>query len=213
MVSYSNQNQLWDAGEGVSEQILKYGYDKNFIDDILITHFHPDHISGIFMLLQMLYLQGRTKKLRIFIPEDINFFQSMLENLYLFPKKFNFTLEIYNLKNVKRYLPEIELIPNDHLKKYKKMPSQIAHSYKNHSIFLSAEKKILYTSDIPNFSSLQYVAAEADIIVLDALHPRYSEIVYFIENTKARVILNHGVPEEFKNAKYETADENKIINI
>ncbi|HCX72326.1 MAG TPA: hypothetical protein DHM37_01275 [Candidatus Cloacimonas sp.] len=77
MVSYSNQNQLWDAGEGVSEQILKYGYDKNFIDDILITHFHPDHISGIFMLLQMLYLQGRTKKLRIFIPEDINFFQSM----------------------------------------------------------------------------------------------------------------------------------------
>jgi len=211
MVSFAEKNLLFDAGEGVSGQLLKYGYDKDFLDDIIITHFHPDHISGIFMLLQMLYLQERTKKLRLFIPEDTEYFITMLEAFYLFPVKFNFELQILPLYKTNEYHPEIEIIPNSHLEKYKDLPSEISHSFKNHSILVTADKKILYTSDIPDFSSLLEIAKEADLIILDALHPLKSEIKTFIENIKARVILNHGIPKEFKNAKYETADETKTI--
>lgn len=213
MFSYNNKNLLIDAGEGVSQQLLKYGYDKDFLDDIIITHFHPDHISGVFMLLQMLYLQERTKDLRLFIPEDIGYFSKMLEAFYLFPVKFKFKLQILTLNKTNEIHSEIKIIPNSHLEKYKELSTAIPHSYKNHSILINAEKKILYTSDIPDFSSFSEKDLKVDLIILDALHPPSSKIKDFIETTKARVILNHGLTEEFKNAKYETADETKTIFI
>lgn len=42
------------------------GIDFNELTDIIITHFHPDHVSGMPLLLMDMWLMGRTKPLNIY---------------------------------------------------------------------------------------------------------------------------------------------------
>jgi len=42
------------------------GVDFNDLTDIVITHFHPDHVSGIPLLLMDMWLMGRTKPINIY---------------------------------------------------------------------------------------------------------------------------------------------------
>jgi ribonuclease Z len=42
------------------------GVDFNDLTDIVITHFHPDHVSGVPLLLMDMWLMGRTKPLNIY---------------------------------------------------------------------------------------------------------------------------------------------------
>ncbi|MBC8384908.1 MAG: MBL fold metallo-hydrolase, partial [Candidatus Cloacimonetes bacterium] len=55
-VHSNDSNILFDCGEGTAKQLLRYKLDHNHLDAIVISHFHPDHISGLYMVLQMLYL-------------------------------------------------------------------------------------------------------------------------------------------------------------
>ena len=42
------------------------GVDFNDLTDIVITHFHPDHVSGVPLLLMDMWLMGRTKPINIY---------------------------------------------------------------------------------------------------------------------------------------------------
>jgi ribonuclease Z len=48
----------------VSDPIVRLeqaGVDFNELTDIVITHFHPDHVSGVPLLLMDIWLKGPTK--------------------------------------------------------------------------------------------------------------------------------------------------------
>lgn len=42
------------------------GVDFNALTDIIITHFHPDHVAGVPLLLMDMWLMGRTKSVNIY---------------------------------------------------------------------------------------------------------------------------------------------------
>jgi ribonuclease Z len=53
----------------VSNPILrleKAGLDFNNLTDLVLTHFHPDHVSGVPLLLMDMWLMGRRKPLNIY---------------------------------------------------------------------------------------------------------------------------------------------------
>ncbi len=53
----------------VSNPIIRLeqaGVNLDDLTDIVITHFHPDHVSGIPLLLMDMWLLGRTKPLNIY---------------------------------------------------------------------------------------------------------------------------------------------------
>lgn len=53
----------------VSNPILrleKAGLDFNNLTDLVLTHFHPDHVSGVPLLLMDMWLMGRHKPLNIY---------------------------------------------------------------------------------------------------------------------------------------------------
>ncbi len=55
--------------DSVSNPILRLeqaGVDFNDLTDIVATHFHPDHVSGIPLLLMDMWLMGRQKPLNIY---------------------------------------------------------------------------------------------------------------------------------------------------
>ncbi len=53
----------------VSNPILrleKAGLDFNELTDLILTHFHPDHVSGVPLLLMDMWLMGRRKPLNVY---------------------------------------------------------------------------------------------------------------------------------------------------
>jgi ribonuclease Z len=54
------------------------GIDFNDLTDIIITHFHPDHVSGVPLLLMDMWLMGRTKPINIY---GLHFTMDRLEDL------------------------------------------------------------------------------------------------------------------------------------
>jgi ribonuclease Z len=54
------------------------GVDFNSVTDIVITHFHPDHVSGVPLLLMDMWLMGRTKPVNIY---GLHYTMDRLEDL------------------------------------------------------------------------------------------------------------------------------------
>lgn len=57
---------LVDCGGNPVVRLDKAGIDPLSITDVILTHFHPDHVSGLPLLLLDLWLMGRTLPIQIF---------------------------------------------------------------------------------------------------------------------------------------------------
>ncbi len=47
-------------------RIKKVGLDFNRLSDLIVTHFHPDHVSGVPQMLMNMWLMGRSQPLNIY---------------------------------------------------------------------------------------------------------------------------------------------------
>jgi ribonuclease Z len=57
---------LVDCGSNPLGKIHNLGIDDDAVQDIILTHFHPDHVSGVPNMLMHMWLLGRTKPLRFY---------------------------------------------------------------------------------------------------------------------------------------------------
>ncbi len=84
---------LVDCGEPVDRNLIAGGYGPEVLDGIALSHLHADHVGGLFMLLQGLWLQGRRRALPVFLPGDaIRPLREMLKAMFLFDELFKFRL-------------------------------------------------------------------------------------------------------------------------
>ena len=67
-VDIHEQYYLVDAGEGVQQQLVRYGVNPLKIRAVFISHLHGDHVFGLFPLISTLALYGRKTPLRVFAP-------------------------------------------------------------------------------------------------------------------------------------------------
>jgi ribonuclease Z len=74
-LEHDNSHMMIQTGEGVvlidcgtapMLRLERLGIPTGDITDIILTHFHPDHISGLPLLLMSMWLEGRRKALRIY---------------------------------------------------------------------------------------------------------------------------------------------------
>lgn len=70
-IECENRHLLIDCGEGTQMQLRKLGLKFQAIDHIFISHLHGDHYFGLFGLLSTFHLLGRTKKLKLFAPAEL----------------------------------------------------------------------------------------------------------------------------------------------
>lgn len=68
VVNLHEQYFLVDAGEGVQQQLFRYGINPLKIRAVFISHLHGDHIFGLFPLISTLNLYGRKTPLTIYAP-------------------------------------------------------------------------------------------------------------------------------------------------
>ncbi len=115
---------LIDCGESVCRTLTVRKFDWNRIDAILISHTHSDHFAGLFMLIQGLWLGGRSRDLTIHLPGHvIKPLKELLKHVYLFDELFGFKLQFAPLRNgVPTKVGKLRIQPmlNSHLDGLKK---------------------------------------------------------------------------------------------
>ncbi|MBL8133468.1 MAG: MBL fold metallo-hydrolase [Anaerolineae bacterium] len=57
---------LVDCGSNPLGKLHKLGIDDHCMTDMILTHFHPDHVSGVPNMLMHMWLLGRSAPLRIY---------------------------------------------------------------------------------------------------------------------------------------------------
>ncbi len=77
VVNINEQYYLVDGGEGVQQQMFRYGINPLKLKAIFVSHLHADHVYGIFPLLSTMSLYGRKTSIKIFAPAP---FGQMLES-------------------------------------------------------------------------------------------------------------------------------------
>lgn len=70
-LNFNERRILIDCGEGTQLQLRKYKVKFQRLQYILISHLHGDHYLGLVGLLASMNLLGRTQKLIIFAPPDL----------------------------------------------------------------------------------------------------------------------------------------------
>lgn len=216
-IETEGQRFLFDCGEGTSQQLIKYDIADNEIDAIIISHYHPDHVAGLFMVLQMFYLRNRTEDLSVFLPENKQFFLKIMDFLYSFPKRFTYKIRWEETENVQAFFPVLTSYPSTHLLSYQEFikKEELINKMKAFSLLITEKsKKLFISSDIQSLLSIPFHEINADLYVLDGIHPEADEIITFWQANKYHLILSHGLSDilnkEKNNREFELADETKI---
>ncbi len=149
----------------VSNPVLRLeqaGLDFNDLTDIIITHFHPDHVSGLPLLLMDMWLMGRRKPINIYglhytldRVEDLMGFYSWAEWPDFFPVAF------YRL-------PHSENAPILDCPDFKIISSPVRHMIPTIGLrfdFYSSKKRLAYSCDTEPCEQVVHLADGADVLI------------------------------------------------
>ena len=212
LLEHEEHLMLLDCGEPIARTFAERDMDVNELDAVVISHFHPDHSSGIYMLLQLFHIRKRSRKLKLFLPENVELFTATLPLYYLFRENFPFTLEILDINELNQHYNWLSIIPNDHLNKYKNIieAADYTNEMKSYSILCQGLLSVLYTSDLASMKPVMPAIEKAEIVIIDALHPSHKHLWKLIESGK-RMILTHGLNAELAKKLILDKPENAVI--
>ena len=141
------------------------GVDFNDLTDIVITHFHPDHVAGVPLLLMDMWLMGRTKPVNIY---GLHYTMDRLEDLMGFygwqewPKFF--PVGFYRL-------PEAEMALVLECGDFKVHSSPVHHMIPTIGLrveCVATQKILVYSCDTEPCEQTVRLAAGADILIHEA---------------------------------------------
>jgi len=160
---------LIDAGDGVLKQVLSLKLDLHRLDGVLITHTHPDHVSGLFFLLQAIKLAGRSRPLEIHMPAPaLAVWPEMLRWFQLNPASWPFTIKteaLYSGIVVKRSDLQFTALANTHLPKDGSSPQSFSLRMDENS-----GGRLLYSSDVADLGHLHGAANGVTLFLSEAAH-------------------------------------------
>lgn len=156
---------LVDCGSNPLGKIQYQGIDDNALQDVILTHFHPDHVSGVPNMLMQLWLLGRQAPLRFYgLHHCINRLEDMMVGFSwqewpnFFPVTFHRVSERWNAPVLENEDFRITAWPVHHF-----IPT----------IGLRIENKITgkvlaYTCDTQPTDSLYELGKNADLLIHEA---------------------------------------------
>jgi ribonuclease Z len=152
----------------VSNPILrlqKAGVDFNNLTDLILTHFHPDHVSGVPLLLMNMWLMGRRIPLNIYglhhtldCIEDLMGFYAWSEWPDFFPVAF------YRL-------PMQEMTPVLESKEFRIFASPVQHMVPAVGLrleFIRSKKSLAYSCDTEPCAQVIRLAEGVDVLIHEA---------------------------------------------
>jgi len=131
MVELDQKLLFMDMGEGSQRALLRLSTKLIIPDYIFISHYHLDHFYGLYPFLKTLEMVGVKKKIKIFLPEDVQRERYLRDLLIL-----NLNLEI-----ITGNLPYVEDRISFNFFETK-------HTYDSRGIFVKISERRNYTREI-----------------------------------------------------------------
>lgn len=202
-----NSHMLFESGgrfvliDSPSNPILKLeriGVHYEKISDLIVTHFHPDHVSGIPLFLMDMWLRGRKSPLRIYgLAHAIDRLEDLMEAFLwenwpgFFPVTFN-------------RLPSTELhlaIEDDSFKIY---TSEVHHMIPTIGMRfeLNAGKVLAYSCDTSPCDEVVRLGRDADLLI----HEASGEFLGHSSSAQAAEIANRAKVKELCLIHYPTGE-------
>lgn len=157
-----NRLVLIDCVNNPIVRLRKAGLDVEKVTDLILTHFHPDHVSGVPLLLMDLWLLGREQELRIYgLDFTLDRFEKMME-LYgwdTWPRFFPVKLH---------RLPEENMASVQETEEWKIFSSPVKHIIPNIGLrieFPGSGKVFAYSGDTEPTPQVVQLAQNANILV------------------------------------------------
>jgi ribonuclease Z len=141
------------------------GVELDRLTDLILTHFHPDHVSGVPLLLMDMWLLGRERPLNIYgLGDTLDRIQKMLDlyNWSAWPDFFPVSFS---------YLPEEALTPVLQSHEYRIIASPVRHLIPTIGLrieFPQTDQVLAYSCDTEPCQSVVELAAGADLLIHEA---------------------------------------------
>jgi ribonuclease Z len=146
-------------------RLKKLGVPLEQISDLVLTHFHPDHVSGVPLFLMDLWLLGRKSPLQV---HGLDHTLVRIEQV----------LELYNWSHWPGFyplhfnrLPEQELVPVVERGEFRLFASPVNHMVPNIGLrveFPNSNKAMAYSSDTEPCQQVVRLAQGVDVLIHEA---------------------------------------------
>jgi ribonuclease Z len=156
---------LIDCASNPILRLKQAGIDFNELTDIILTHFHPDHVSGVPLLLMDMWLMGRSRPLNIY---GLHYTLDRMEDLMGF----------YGWADWPHFFPVAfyRLPAGDMVSVLKNNEFEIHASQVNHMIpciglrleFKKSGKVLAYSCDTEPCAQMIRLAEKADVLIHEA---------------------------------------------
>lgn len=165
LIRHQQEAILIDCAANPIVHLQRGGIDFEQINHLILTHFHPDHVSGAPLFLMDLWLMGRKKPLFIYgLEHTLSRLQAMMD-LYdwrnwpgFFPLEY-------------RVIPEVEQVPLLKLDGLEIVASPVKHLLPTIGIrarFEQFHKTVAYSSDTEPYEGFIRLAQGADVLIHEA---------------------------------------------
>ena len=142
--------------------LLKFGADVNSITDILVSHYHSDHITGITQIIETMGIRKKKTNLRVYGPTGLAEYFGMVQRITKVASKREFQIEL------------LELVPDQTIS----FAGYLADTFKmDHTIpcigyrITCPDQKVLsYTGDTMPCPSLKALGRKADVFIHEATY-------------------------------------------
>ncbi len=204
VVEEDRQRVLIDAGEGIASALLAAGIEFESIARIVISHTHPDHVSGLPMLLQAMHLTRRSAPLHISVPPGrVQWFRDWLRGMYIFREKWSFPFQVQQYGDIAAADSLLRIVPfiNRHLENVRELAARHDIPADSYSIHLSSRCcSAVVSADIAAIDDIAAAAATCDLLIVDSTHVGQDEIFAFAALHERIMIICTHIPPDLESA-------------
>ena len=160
-----NRTVLIDCVINPIHHLAKLGIKFNDITDLVLTHFHPDHVSGVPLFLMDMWLRGRKKLINIY---GLHYTLDRMERL----------MEFYSWSEWPDFfpvafhrLPASELVPVMDCDEFSIVSSPVHHMIPTIGLrvdFKDTRRRLAYSCDTEPCEAVVSLADGADVLIHEA---------------------------------------------
>jgi hypothetical protein len=204
LYKFGTTSMIVDCGEPLCRGFKEAGFNFARLDRILISHLHFDHVGGLFMFVQGLWLEKRRRALSVHLPADgAEPVRRMLEAGCLCDEILPFRLSFQPLQDRRTFrVKDVRVTPvlNTHLSGFKRVLEKThALRFEAFSFLFETDLfRVAHSADIGAVRDLDPLLEKpVDLLVCELAHVRPEALAEYLRGRAIRclALVHFGRPQ------------------